>query len=330
MGARVLITAKSVSGSRAAIAKLEAAGCEVRIENTPAPFDESWAIAKVRDIDALVFAMEPMNARLIAAAERLKIIARPGVGYDNVDLAACTQRRIPVTVAAGTNHESVADFTFGLMLAIARGLVGAVNSVQEHGWDRPTGSELWRKTLAVIGPGRIGQAVARRARGFDMRVLAVGNGGRRDADFASAAGVEYVPLEHALREADFVSLHAPLTPQTANLIRAETLRLMKPTAFLINTSRGGLVDEPALAEAVRSRRIAGAAVDVLCVQGAKSPSPLIGVPNILVTPHMATLSRESMERVAQSVADSVLTVISGGRPEHVVNPSVYDATPRGE
>ena len=325
---KVLVTAKSVSGCEAAVQLMRDAGCHVVIETTPLPFNEDWLIERTRDVAGLVFAMEPVSSRLLEAATALKIIARPGVGYDSVDMAAATRRGIPVTIAAGANDQSVADFTMGLLLMSTRGLMNGALSVQQHGWDRTTGTEVWRKTLAIVGLGRIGKGVAQRARGFDMRVLAVST--RRnntDSAFAAAHGVEFVELDQALREADFLSLHAPLTAQTENLIDAQALATMKRGAYLINTSRGGLIDEAALAAAVRSGHLAGAAVDVLRVQGANSPSPLIGVPRIIVTPHMATFSRESMERVAMAAARSVIAALKGERPPGLVNPEVYGPQP---
>ncbi len=319
---RILVTAQSVAASPDALAALRAAGHDVVVRRTPQPYDEDWLVAEVGDVDALVVAMEPVTARVLAAAPRLKIVARPGVGYDTVDLDVATRRGVVVTIADGTNHQSVADFTFGLMLEAARGIAAAADGVRRGGWERVVGTEVWNKTLAVIGLGRIGRAVAVRARGFDMRVLAVVR--REDRAFADRHGIAFASFDDALAEADFLSLHAPLTPQTENLVDARALARMKRGAYLINTSRGGLVDERALADAVREGRLAGAAVDVLRVQGAGSPSPLIGVPNVVVTPHMATLTREAASRVAASVVDSLLAALDGRRPEHVVNPAVYD------
>lgn len=322
---KVLVTAKSVAGCEAALARMREAGCEVLVRETPLPVDEGWLIDQVRDVSALVFAMEPVSQRLLAQARSLKIIARPGVGYDTVDLAAATRHGVAVTVAAGTNDASVADFTIGLLLMATRGLIKGAQSVAAHGWVRTTGTEAWRKTLAVVGLGRIGQGVVRRARGFDMRVLAVCRDPSRHGAFAAEHGVEFVDLGMALEHADFVSLHLPLTPDTENLINAAALARMKRGAYLVNTARGALVDEAALAEAVRSGHLAGAAVDVLRVQGEGSPSPLIGVPGIIVTPHMATFSRESMDRVAMAVADSVVAALRGQRPAVLVNPEVWPA-----
>jgi D-3-phosphoglycerate dehydrogenase len=319
---KVVVTAGSVKGSPTALDVMRSAGCEVVLGTTPAPIDETRLIEQTRDVDALIFAMEPVSAQLLDAAQRLKVIARPGVGFDTVDLPAATRKGVVVTIAAGANDQSVADFTIGLLLAATRGIVHAAQSVQGNEWDRVTGTEAWGKTLAVIGLGRIGRGVAKRARGFDMRILAVT--AHPDHAFGQANGITFVTLDQALREADFVSLHAPLTAQTAGMINERTIALMKKGAYLVNTSRGGLIDEEALAVAVKSGHLAGAAVDVLRVQGRNSPSPLIGVPGIIVTPHMAAFSREATERVAMSAAASVVAVLKGQRPEGVVNPGVYE------
>jgi D-3-phosphoglycerate dehydrogenase len=321
--ARILVTARSVANSSAALALMRAAGHEVVVENSPVPFDPAWIAQRMRGIDALVFAMEPVSAAALEQADRLRIIARPGVGYDTVDIDAATRKGVIVTVAAGTNDQSVADFTFGLLLQATRGIATAADSVRQGGWERVTGTEAWGKTLAVIGLGRIGKGVARRARGFDMQVIAVAP--RPDHEFARQHGIRYASFEEAIEQADFVSLHAPLNTSTANLIDARALARMKRGAYLVNTSRGGLVDEQALAAAVRDGHLAGAAVDVLCVQGAGSPSPLIGLPNVIVTPHMATFTHESIERVAMSVAHSVVAALQGEQPEHVVNPAAWSA-----
>jgi phosphoglycerate dehydrogenase-like enzyme len=316
---KVLVTASSVINSPAALKMLEDAGHEIILRTSPILFTENWLIDQVGDIHALVVAMEPVTGRVLSAARQLKMIARPGVGYDTVDIEAATRKGIVVTIAAGTNHESVADFTFGLLLEISRGTARAASSVAQGGWTRITGTEAWRKTLVIIGLGAIGQAVARRALGFDMRVISV----TRDGQSAKYAipGIEFCPFEEALGLADFISLHAPLTDQTANLLDASAIAKMKPGAYVINTSRGGLVDENALAEAVLTGRLAGAAVDVLKEQGPGSASPLIGIPGIIVTPHMAAFTRDASDRVALSVARSILTLFKGERPEHVVNPA---------
>lgn len=320
---KVLVTAGSVKGCEKALELMRAAGCQVEVDSTPMPWHEEWLLERTRDAAAVIFAMEPVSARLLEHAKSLKIVARPGVGFDTVDLEAATRCGVAVTIAEGMNHESVADHTLGLLLMLARGLLPAANGVMQGRWDRVVGTEVWGKTIAVVGMGRIGQAVARRARGFSMRVLAVTR--HPDGVRGKELGLEYVGLNEALGSADFVSLHAPLTPQTAGLIDARALARMKRGAYLINTSRGDLVDERALADAVTRGHLAGAAVDVLQVQGVGSPSPLVGVQGIVVTPHMATFSREAMERVALSAATAVVSRLRGEVPRGLVNPAALDA-----
>ena len=322
---KVLVTAMSVAGFEPALRLMRDAGCEVVVETAPQPPSEAWLMEQARDVAGLIVAMEPVTQRVLEAAPALRIIARPGVGYDTVDMAAATRRGVAVTIAAGTNDQSVADFTMGLMLMSARAIHEGAASVRDGGWARTVGTELWRKTLAVVGFGRIGQAVAQRALGFEMRVLAVGSG--RESGSVGMAGVQRVTLEQALAEADIVSLHLPLNEQTQGLFDATRLAAMKRGAYLINTARGGVIDEPALVQAVRSGHLAGAAVDVLQVQGAGSPSPLIGEPRIVVTPHMATFSRESMQRVAMAAAGSIVAALRGERPSLLVNPEAWSGTP---
>lgn len=322
---KVLITAKAVATSDEAMALLRDAGCEVEVLESSPPFDEDLLIEHGRDKNALIFTMEPTTARLIDAIPDLRVIGRPGVGYDTVDIDACNRRNVAVTIAAGCNDQSVADFTMGLLIMNARHLMDAALACGERKWERFVGTEVWKKTLTIIGLGRIGKNLARRALGFDMRVLAVTEPRPDDEVFAAEHGIDIVDLETGLREADFVSLHTPLTPQTENMIDEDRIGLMKPGAFLLNTARGGLVDEAALAAAVRSGHLGGACVDVLRVPGANSPSELIGVPGIIVTPHMATFAREAQARVAVSAANSVVTALRGERPEFVVNPEIYDS-----
>jgi len=277
---KVLITAASVKGHAPALQALRDAGCELVLANTPQPCTMEWQLEQVQDIAALVFAMEPMPAQVLEAASGLRVIARPGVGYDTVDLATATRRKVAVTVAAGTNDQSVADHAFGLLLMASRGLLTAVNSVQAHGWDRPTGTEAWRKTLAIVGYGRIGRAIARRARGFDMRVLVVTP--RPDP---ADKEVEFVTLDEALAQADFLSLSAPLTAQTEGLINADALARMKKGAFLINTSRGGLIDEAALCAALQYGHLRGAGLDAFDPEPPAPNNPLLALEQVVVTPH---------------------------------------------
>lgn len=258
-----------------------------------------------------------VNAELLAHAPNLKVVGRLGVGLDNLDLRALRERGVTVVTGGQANAISVAEYTFGAMLALARKLPAADRSTKSGGWDRATfgvGAELYGKTLGLIGLGDIGARVAKRAVAFGMRVVA------HDPlitplHFAAAEfNVPLLSLDEVLRASDFVSLHVPLLPATANLINAGRLALMKPTAILINTSRGGIVDEAALAEALRTGRLGGAALDVRVHEPPGSHDPLAVLDNVLLTPHIAGLTAESQARVCAAVADDVLRVLRGGKP----------------
>jgi len=258
-----------------------------------------------------------VNAELLAHAPHLKVVGRLGVGLDNLDLRALRERGVTVVTGGHANAISVAEYAFGAMLALARKLSAADRSTKSGGWDRATfgaGTELYGKTFGLIGLGDIGARVAKRAIAFGMHVVA------HDPlitplHFAAAEfNVPLLSLDEVLRTSDFVSLHVPLLPATANLINAGRLAMMKPTAILINTSRGGIVDEAALAEALRTGRLGGAALDVRAHEPPGSSDPLAALDNVLLTPHIAGLTTESQARVCAAVADDVLRVLRGGKP----------------
>jgi phosphoglycerate dehydrogenase-like enzyme len=269
---------------------------------------------------AAVAGMDSFSAEVFARVPALRIVARTGVGYDRIDVPAATQQGVWVTITPGANHETVADATFCLILALARSLRLDVDNTCAGQWTRTLGVDVWRKTLGIIGTGRIGRDVARRARGFELRVLA--SDVVQDQAWAAQAGVTYVPLETLMAEADFITLHAPNTPQTANIISAATLRLCKPTAYVVNTARGELVDEQALLDALNEGRLAGAALDVFREEPPTNlplAQQLIHHPKVLPTPHMAGLTIESTERMVAEALDNVRAVIRGERPPGAIN-----------
>ncbi len=232
--------------------RLEEAGLEVIPNPHGRLLNEAELLAAAPGVFATIASMEPYTDRVLREAKALRVIARMGVGYDKIDVEAATRHGVIVAMGFGCNHEAVADWTLTLMTGIAGRMPQHHQRVIENRWgyDLPRG--LWRTTVGIIGLGRIGKAVARRCRGFDMRLLAYDV--VQDQAFAAEHGVTFVPLETLLREADFVTVHAPHSPDTDALINTKRLALMKPTAFLINTARGGLVDETALSEALAARR----------------------------------------------------------------------------
>jgi phosphoglycerate dehydrogenase-like enzyme len=239
-----------------------------------------------------------------------------------VDLVAATCLGIVVTNTPGMVVDTVADLAFALMLAVARRVVEADAWVRTGRWQEFFGSLVWGKTLGLVGVGAIGLAVARRAAGFNMTVLGHDPAPRPEA---ASAGVRFVALEELLREADFVSLHAPLTEATRRIIGAEALALMKPTAVLINTSRGGLVDQAALYAALASGRIAGAGLDVFAPEPPDPSDPLLALPNCVFTPHCGYDARETIALVNLQVADNLIATFAGDRPRLCVNPDVFTA-----
>ncbi len=277
---------------------------------------------------ALILPASIRNLPLAEHMERhrsLRVLSIAASGYDWLDVAAATRCGIVVTYApVREGAEVVADLTWGLMLSVAREIPRHHEQVCRGGYERGIGVSVWGKTLGIIGLGNIGRRVARRASGFEMRVLAVEP--RPDRVFVAEQGIELVGLDELLRRSDFVSLHVRLDGQTAGMIGARELELMRPTAYLINAARIELVDQEALAEAIVNRRLAGAGLDD---PPARPDSPLIGLPNVVFTPHLGNRAIEGMHAVFQCALEGALAVLKGDRPGYVVNPEVYEGTLRG-
>ena len=298
--------------------------------------DSSQIIAKDALIEALrkhdlLFSLlhDKIDRDVIAANPKLRAITSMSITPDNVDITAATARKIPVTVVPPIVAEATADIAFGLMLAVARRMMEGDRLI--HAGIFPgsqsnhlVGSWVWGKTLGLVGGGgRIGTAVARRARGFDMRVLYWGPR-RKPQSFERDIGLTYVPLDRLLAESDFVSLHSPLNPETRHQIGANELALMKPTAFLINTARGAIVDEEVLVRALTERKIAGAGLDVFEHEPIVHPS-LLKLPNVVVSPHLGSAVMEVREKMANVVVDNILAILAGKRPPNCINPEIYGA-----
>ena len=289
------------------------------------PYDHPASAAEladlVRDVVAVIMGVDDCTAEVIDAAESLRVISRYGVGLDNVDLDAATAAGVVVTNTPGANTVAVAELTLALLLALARHVPQQHDRVRAGSWSPVGGVELAGETLGLIGLGRIGREVARRAAAFDMRIL-YHDPVPPTAEITDGLGAEARPVDTLLAESDFVSLHLPLTPETRNLIDREALARMKPGAFLVNTARGGLVDETALYEALTGGRLAGAAFDVLA-QEPPADSPLLKLENVIVTPHTGSATRQTTLRMGRMASANALAVMRGERPEHVVNPDVY-------
>lgn len=322
---RVLLTGHTFRRTaHAHEAALVAAGCELIASPYARPATEDELIPLVADVDAVLASTDHFTRRVFEAAPRLKIVARWGVGFDAIDTEAAADHGVWITTTPGTNEHSVADCALTMILALARDLVGQVETTRQGQWARQIGSELLDETLGIIGFGRIGRQVAMRAAPFGMRILA--HDPVMPDDTIRAGGAEPTSLERLMRESDYISLHAPSMPETKDLINARTLSWCKPSAYLVNTARGDLVHEEDLAAALRAGTIAGAALDVFKVEPVASDSPFRSLPNVLPLPHIAGITRQSAERMSAACVDNILAALRGERPPSPVNAPV---SPRG-
>lgn len=318
---RVLITVPGFGrASPVPLERLAAAGCVLIPNPTGSRLTEDQAAALVGDVDAVIAGTEPLTARVLAAAPRLRIIARRGVGFDAIDIEAATARGIVVSTTVGVLSDAVADHAFGLLLAVARQIPLLDRTVKRGSWDRSPATDVHGKTLGIVGLGAIGRAVARRGAGFGMRLLAAEIA--PDPAAAAALGVTLCDLDTVLRESDFITMHVPLSAATRHLMGEVALRKVKPTAFLINTSRGDVVDEAALLLALQEGRLAGAGLDVFHDEPVRDLA-LVTNDRVVATPHVASHTRETLALMEQSCADAVLAAMRGDRPRHVVNPEAY-------
>ena len=284
-------------------------------------------VAAVRKSDILFSLLhDRIDRDVIAANPALRAIASQSITPDNIDVAEATRRKIPVTVVPAIVAEATADINFGLMLMVARRMVEGDRMVHKGRFpgsqsNHLVGAAVYGKTIGLVGGGgRIGTAVARRARGFGMRVL-YWTPRRKPESLERETAMIYVPLDQLLKEADFVSLHSPLRAETRHQIGAREFALMKPTAFLINTARGAIVDEAALARALRKRQIAGAGLDVFEHEPDVTPG-LLAMPNVVTTPHLGSAVMEVREQMANIVVDNILALLDGKTPPNCVNPEV--------
>lgn len=299
--------------------RLQEAGIETVFNHWHGGRDEDEVIQILQGFDAVIPSIDPFTERVINALPQLKIISRTGVGYDAVDVKAATARGVAVCNSAGVNRHSVAEYAIALMLQCARRLIENVQSVQAGGWDRYEGFDLAGKTLGIIGVGTIGKEMAQRMRAFEMRILAYDV--IQDRQFAEEHGVTYVSLEELLQQSDIVTLHAFLDARSRRMINAERLAMMKPTAYLINTARGGLVDHEALYQVLKEKRIAGAALDAF-EQEPLGESPLRELDNCWLSPHAGGSSSDARAQSKYIAAENVIRYLKGERPLYIVNPEI--------
>jgi glyoxylate reductase len=305
------------------------AGCEMEYWTRPERISKEELFRRIKDKEGLVCLLtEQVNEALLRTAPKLRIAANVAVGFDNIDVPACTKRGVVATNTPGVLDETTADFAWTLLMAVARRLgegEALARSGNWKGWDldQLVGTDVYGKTLGVVGFGRIGRAVARRAAGFRMKVI-YSDAVRASGEVEKELKAEYRDFNALLAEADFVSVHVPLLTETRGLFDAPKFYRMKPTAFLINTSRGPVVDEAALVHALESGKIAGAALDVY--ENEPFMHPGLKRPNVVLAPHIASASLETRTKMACIAAENVVALFAGQRPPNMLNPDVLKAS----
>ena len=312
---------------RSAIAMLQqVAEVEIWQGEDPPPREE--VIARMPGLDGLLTMLnDKISADLIEAGAHLKVISQMAVGFDNIDVAAATRLGVPVGHTPGVLTETTADFAWALMMAASRRVAEADRQVHAGVWlpwgpDVLTGYDLYGRTLGIVGMGRIGKAVARRARGFDMRVLYYNR--HRDLEAEKELGVEFSDLDELLARSDFVSLHVFASPETYHLINRERLEKMKPEAVLVNTARGSVVDIDALMWALREGKITAAGLDVFDPEPIPPGHPILSLHNVVITPHIASGGKRAREDSAIMAVENLIAGLRGEQLPHCANPAVYE------
>ncbi len=300
-----------------------------------APPPKNVIIDKAKDVDALGSLLsDKIDIEVFNAAPKLKIVSQLAVGFDNIDITEATKRGIYVTNTPEVLTDTTADFAWSLLMAVARRIVEADKYVRTGQWKvswHPAmlaGRDIHHATIGVVGAGRIGYAVAQRAKGFDMKILFYDVVPRPEIE--KDLGAKKVDMDTLLKESDFVSIHVPLMKETHHLINAEKLKLMKKTAYLVNNSRGPVVDEKALYEALKKGQIAGAGLDVFEQEPTPLDNPLLKLDNVVVAPHISSASLETRSKMSEMVAENLVSFFQGKRPPNLVNPDVMKIKPQSK
>ena len=314
----VLVTPTSYGRNDARLkSELESLVGKVTYNTTGKPLSSEQLQELLPGVDGYIAGLDAIDSAAMGVAHHLKVIARYGVGLSNVDLKAASDLGIVVTITPGVNSKSVAELTLGLMLNLVRPIVQATASTREGQWPRYQGFSLEGKTIGLIGLGAIGQEVARRLVGFDCRILAYDV--VVDRQFATSFGVQIVDQDTLLKESDIVSLHLPALPETRGMVDATFLATMKAGSYLINTARGELIDEAALAEALRSDHLRGAALDTFVDEPPRADNPLLGLPQVIVTPHMGAHTDGATNAMGWMALGDCLAVLQEQEPAHQLN-----------
>lgn len=313
MGFKVLITPRSFEHIKDKFLELlKDAEIEVVMNPYGRVIKEDEMVELVKDMDGIIVGIDPITKRVIYNASKLKVISKYGVGVDNIDLESAKERNIVVTNTPNANSNAVAELTVGLIISVLRNIPLSDRRVREKKWDRFIGYELYGKTLGVIGTGSIGKRVIKLLRGFDLNILCYDK--FPDYEWAEKENLKYVNFDELLKRSDIITIHIPLTEETRHLISERELSLMKKTAIIINTSRGGIINERDLYKFLKEGKIYGAGLDVLEDEPPQN-SPLIELDNVVITSHIGAHTQESIENMAFIAIDNLISVLKGKEPK---------------
>ena len=314
---KILITPRSfASFSDEPLKMLTERNYKIKRNNTGRPYKKEEMLKLIKDVDGIIIGIDELSAEIIEEANALKVISKYGIGLDNIDINMATNKKIIVTSTPTANVDAVADLTFGLILSLARRIPEADKKTKSGKWEKIIGKSVWEKTLGVIGLGKIGRQVVKRAQGFEMNILVFDI--VEDKKFAQKYCIKYINLEKLLQKSDYITIHIPLNDTTRNMISYEELGKIKKEAFLINTSRGGIVDEEALYNALRNNKLRGAALDVYNNEPLRE-SPLKELDNVIMTPHIGAYTEEAIENMSIQAAQNLIDVLEGREPQNRVN-----------
>jgi D-3-phosphoglycerate dehydrogenase len=314
---KILITPRSfASFSDKPLKMLTEKDYKIKRNNTGRPYKKEEMLKLIRDVDGIIIGIDELSAEIIEEANALKVISKYGIGLDNIDINTATNKKIIVTNTPTANVDAVADLAFGLILSLARRIPEADRKTKSGKWGKIIGKSVWEKTIGIIGLGKIGKQVVKRAKGFEMNILVFDI--VKDKKFAQKYGIKYVNLKKLLRKSDYISIHIPLNDATRGMISYEELEKMKKDAFLINTSRGGIVDEEALYNTLRNNKLRGAALDVYKNEPLQE-TPLKELDNVIMTPHIGAFTEEAIENMSIQAAQNLIDVLEGKEPQNRVN-----------
>ena len=314
---KILVTATSFKPNNPtpALKRLRKYADEIVFNPKGKPLTEDELQPLVHDIDGYIAGLDFITAKALSQCEKLKVISRYGVGVDRIDLNAAQARGIKVCNTPGANTNAVADLAFGLILATARKIPMLDRKTREGGWVRSTGAEIYEKTLGILGLGAIGKAVAKRALGFDMKIMAYDP--YLDEEYARSTNIEAASFDDIIRNADVLSLHLPLLNETKNIISADVMRKMKPGTIIVNTARGGLIDEDAAYELLKSNHLGGLGLDAYA-QEPPGSSPLFELENTVLTPHTASHTLEAVKNMSDMSVENLIEVLTYGKCPYMV------------